>query len=176
MTESNQTGNGQSIVLAGRVVGVVKEHELVKKVQQSKHLLRSPRGWAIDAYALSIARTLGAVGVRVEDTETGKTYRADLATIDAHGWPFDLGMAAKSPYPFTIGNCRESQRPRKRCPSNPPCLQHKPAEPKQRQRQRHYTKQRPWGGGKILWVSMHRSTRKASGCTVPTCRPVRLLS
>ena len=100
MTESNQTGNGQSIVLAGRVVGVVKEHELVKKVQQSKHLLRSPRGWAIDAYALSIARTLGAVGVRVEDTETGKTYRADLATIDAHGWPFDRGHGRQIALPL----------------------------------------------------------------------------
>ena len=100
MTESNQTGNGQSIVLAGRVVGVVKEHELVKKVQQSKHLLRSPRGWAIDAYALSIARTLGAVGVRVEDSETGKTYRADLATIDAHGWTFDRGHGRQIALPL----------------------------------------------------------------------------
>ena len=91
MTESNQTGNGQSIVLAGRIVGMVRDHELVKRVQESKHLLRSPRGWAVDAYALSVARTLGAIAVRIEDTETGKVYRADLATIDAHGYRFNRG-------------------------------------------------------------------------------------
>ena len=100
MTESNQTGNGQSIVLAGRIVGMVRDHELVKRVQESKHLLRSPRGWAIDTYALSVARTLGAVGVRIEDTETGKTYRADLTTIDAHGWPFDRGHGRQIALPL----------------------------------------------------------------------------
>jgi hypothetical protein len=100
MAENSLIGNEQYITLAGRVVGVVKQHELVKKVQQSKHLLRSPRGWAIDAYALSIARTLGAVGVRVEDTETGKTYRADLATIDAHGWQFDRGHGEQIALPI----------------------------------------------------------------------------
>ncbi len=100
MAESNQTGNGQSIVLAGRIVGMVRDHELVKRVQESKHLLRSPRGWAIDAYALSVARTLGAVGVRIEDTETGKTYRADLATLDAHGWAFDRGHGRQIALPL----------------------------------------------------------------------------
>ena len=100
MTESNQTGNGQSIVLAGRIVGMVRDHELVKRVQESKHLLRSPRGWAIDAYALSVARTLGALGVCIEDTETGKVYRADLATIDTHGWQFDRGHGRQIALPL----------------------------------------------------------------------------
>lgn len=100
MAENNQTSNGQSIVLAGRIVGVVRDQELVKRCQESKHMLRSPRGWAIDAHALSVARTLGAVGVRVEDTETGKVYRADLATIDAHGWIFDRGHGRQIALPI----------------------------------------------------------------------------
>ena len=100
MAESNQTGNGQSIVLAGRIVGMVRDHELVKRVQESKHLLRSPRGWAIDAHALTVARTLGAIAVRIEDTETGKIYRADLATLDAHGWTFDRGYGRQIALPL----------------------------------------------------------------------------
>ena len=59
MAESNQTGNGQSIVLAGRIVGMVRDHELVKRVQESKHLLRSPRGWAIDAHGYRFNRGFG---------------------------------------------------------------------------------------------------------------------
>lgn len=100
MTENSLSSNPQAITLAGRIVGIVKGHELVKRVQMSKHLLKSPRGWAIDAYALSVARTLGAVGVRIEDTETGSVYRADLATIDAHGWQFDYGHGRQIAVPL----------------------------------------------------------------------------
>ena len=75
----------------GRVTGAVVNGRFYRRVQGSKHMLRSPRAWTVNAAALSIARTLGAVGVTIEDEETGKVYAADLVTIDAHGYRFNRG-------------------------------------------------------------------------------------
>ena len=88
------------LTIQGKVVGMIFDQELVKVVHGSKHMLRSPKGWAIDAHALATARTAGAVGVRIEDTETGKVYRADLATIDTHGWQFDRGHGRQIALPL----------------------------------------------------------------------------
>lgn len=88
------TPNGRNIA------GAIRDGYLVKVTRASKHMLRSPKGWAIDAHALATARTAGAVGVRIEDQDTGKVYRADLATIDTHGWQFDRGYGRQIALPL----------------------------------------------------------------------------
>jgi hypothetical protein len=44
---------------------------------------------------------LGAVGVRIEDQETGKVYRADLATLDTYGYRFNRGWGEQIALPLT---------------------------------------------------------------------------
>lgn len=80
---------------AGRVVGEVREENgarvFQKRVRGSVHFLRSPRAVAWDLTALHEAERLGATGVLVIDTETGREYRAPLSTVWAKGWAFDRG-------------------------------------------------------------------------------------
>ena len=73
------------------IAGAVWRGWFVKIVQGSKHRLRNRPGGAVDAAALAVARTLGARGLRIEDTESGRVYLADLATLDAHGYRLDAG-------------------------------------------------------------------------------------
>ena len=80
-----RTRNGRNIT------GAIRDGYLVKVVQGSRHMLRSPKGWAIDAHALATARAAGAVGVFVEDQDTGAVYLADWAALDAHGYRFNRG-------------------------------------------------------------------------------------
>ncbi len=81
------------LTLNGKVVGMIFGQELVKVAQGSKHMLRGypGPGWAFDARALAAARDLDVTTVRVEDRETGKVYRASMATLDDHGERFDRG-------------------------------------------------------------------------------------
>jgi hypothetical protein len=62
----------------GRVVGEVRGDVLVKRVQGSKHMLRTPRAWAVDVAVLRQAEALGARAVEVHDLEDGTVYRAPL--------------------------------------------------------------------------------------------------
>lgn len=101
LPETARPDNGHYLQRNGRTVGAVIDGELVKRVKGSVHMLRSPRGWAVDAEILDDARALGAVAVRIEDTETGKIYRADLVTIDAHGWTFDRKYGRQVVLPLT---------------------------------------------------------------------------
>ena len=41
------------------------------------------------------------VGVRIEDQETGKVYRADLATLDTYGYRFNRGWGEQIALPLT---------------------------------------------------------------------------
>lgn len=89
------------LTLNGKVVGMIFGQELVKVAQGSKHMLRSPKAWAFDARALAAARDLGVTTVRVEDTETGRVYRADLSAIYTHGYSFDRGFGEQIALPLT---------------------------------------------------------------------------
>ncbi|GIV69346.1 hypothetical protein [Caldilinea sp.] len=84
----------------GQLVGVVENEELTQRRRASVHMLRSPRGWAVDDGILRQARELGAVRVRIIDTETGANYTADIAAFDAHGVPVDRGYGKQTALPL----------------------------------------------------------------------------
>lgn len=75
----------------GRVIGHVAGGVFSKRVRGSVHMLRAPRGWALDADTLADLRALGVASVVVTDTETGTVYAAPLAEFDAHGVAFNRG-------------------------------------------------------------------------------------
>ena len=74
-----------SIRAGAKVVGHVKVGTFIKKVRASKHMLRSPRGCALDIQSLKDAERLGAVRVEICDTESGLTYSASVDLILAKG-------------------------------------------------------------------------------------------
>lgn len=79
----------------GKAVGAVRDGVFVKRVQASKHFLHKPPAICLDAGSLADAEKAGARRVEVTDLETGRVYRADVATIRQHGQKLDRGHGAQ---------------------------------------------------------------------------------
>ena len=78
------------IITQNQLRGVVIAGELVQRRRGSVHMLRKPApAWAIGDDVLAVARTLGAVRVRIVDTDSGAEFVTDLTTLDAHGRHID---------------------------------------------------------------------------------------
>lgn len=76
----------------GRIVGVAEGGVFRKdKLRGSVHMLRTPRGWALDLVSLSRAEELGCQEVLLTDCEAHTTYSASLETIRLYGIPVDRG-------------------------------------------------------------------------------------
>lgn len=75
----------------GRVVGWVRGKVFAKRVQASRHFLRTPPAIAFDVSSLASAELLGARAVEVIDTDTGRRYTASIAHICARGFPVNRG-------------------------------------------------------------------------------------
>lgn len=84
-----------TIWAAGKAVGQVVDGVFVKHVQASKHFLQKPPGICLDAQSLADAQRAGARVVRIEDSETGRVYRADISTIRKWGKTLDRGHGAQ---------------------------------------------------------------------------------
>jgi hypothetical protein len=75
----------------GKVAGRVENGAFVKPVRGSKHMLRTPRAWAVDAEAYdSIRRDINLIVV--EDEESGISYRATPEVFDAFRGTLDRGF------------------------------------------------------------------------------------
>lgn len=84
--------NSTAIHAAGKVVGHVEGQTFAKRVQASRHMLRAPRGWAVDAQSLHDAERMGAKTVEIEDTESRLRYTATIALIRTKGIRLDRGF------------------------------------------------------------------------------------
>jgi hypothetical protein len=73
------------------VIGNVRGDTFCKTVTGSKHFLRSPKAICFDRSTLRDAAAAGATCAAIFDRETGNTYTATLATIDAHSFPVHRG-------------------------------------------------------------------------------------
>lgn len=80
---------------SGKIVGEVKNGVFVKKVRASKHMLRSPRGWALDVKSLRDAEEAGARMVELEDVDSGLTYSASVDLIRAKSIQVNRGYGAQ---------------------------------------------------------------------------------
>jgi hypothetical protein len=80
----------------GQLRGLVINRELTQRRRASIHMLRSPPSWAEDDEVLRQARELGALRVRIIDTESGAEYVADMDDFDAHGVPVDRGYGKQT--------------------------------------------------------------------------------
>lgn len=73
------------------VVGAVADGVFRKTVRGSRHMLRSPRAWALDLESLRDAEGAGAVTVRIDDTESGISYSAPCSRIHLLGFRLNRG-------------------------------------------------------------------------------------
>jgi hypothetical protein len=101
----------------GRVVGHVAGGVFSKRVRGSVHMLRAPRGWALDVPTLADLRALGVVTVTVTDTESDTTYSAPLAEFSAHGVALNRGFGPQVALP--LGYWRVNGQPPALAPREP---------------------------------------------------------
>lgn len=71
--------------------GRVERDVWTKSVRGSVHMLKVPRGWALDVADLDGAEALGAWLVHLHDLEQLVNHWATIATIRARGFAFDRG-------------------------------------------------------------------------------------
>ena len=86
---------GTPIFCGRHVVGEVQNGIFKKSIEFSKHALRTPPGLAFDVSTLDDAEKSGAGSVEVTDRESGRIYRASIATIRAHGFAVNRGFGAQ---------------------------------------------------------------------------------
>lgn len=85
----------------GRVIGEVVGDVFHKRVRGSAHFLHTPRAIAFDFVSLDEAERAGARYAQVEDVETGKVYRAAIATIRARGFGVNRGHGRQVALPLS---------------------------------------------------------------------------
>ncbi len=83
----------------GRIVGKIEGKTFVRVVDPTRHMLRSPAGWAHDDALLDRLQAAGITGVRIEDRDGGGAWFAPLAVIRSKGfavnrpgWPAQTGL------------------------------------------------------------------------------------
>jgi len=68
----------------GSVVGIVTNRIFVKEVIGSKHMLRQPMAWAIDADIFDRVIVPNCYSIHIIDKETGTKYVAGVKTFCEH--------------------------------------------------------------------------------------------
>ena len=111
MSESDYSiRNGVPVRAGGRIVGKVNGFKFVKRVRASKHMLREPKGWALDLESLVAAERLGAREVEIEDTESGAIYTASFERIRSKGFRFDRGHGQQICLPLQFWSVRRAEQ------------------------------------------------------------------
>ncbi len=100
---TTQLGASQSevrVYAQGRVVGEVRAGVFRKSVVASKHMLRTPKAWALDCQSLADAEQHGAHLVAIHDADSGRTYTATCEAIRRDGFTLDRGFGRQIALPL----------------------------------------------------------------------------
>jgi len=103
-------GNSTIIRVNHKIVGQVVGNRFVKKVKASRHMLREPKGWAVDVQSLGDAERLGARELEIEDTESGAIYTASFQRIRSKGFHFDRGHGQQICLPLQFWSVRRAEQ------------------------------------------------------------------
>jgi hypothetical protein len=76
------TDRKRVIRLRGKVIGVIEGNTFTKSVHGSKHQVRSPPAWAIDADIFDNEIQPNCTQILIVDRETNKRYRTSVDTFD----------------------------------------------------------------------------------------------
>ena len=78
----SNTKDKRLVKVGSRTVGTLKDNRFIKQVIGSKHKLRYPSAWAIDAEAFDKEVRPNATEIIVIDKETGLKYHCQVKTFD----------------------------------------------------------------------------------------------
>jgi hypothetical protein len=84
----------------GRVVGTVSDGVLRKRVKGRRHQLQRPPAWALDVTSIEEAASKGARAIRIEDTESGREYSANLDLFRQRAFRFNRGYGDQLALPL----------------------------------------------------------------------------
>lgn len=65
-------------------IGEIKNRYFLKKVEKSKHMIKSPPAWGIDCIAFDEVVVPNADVIWIYDKESGKMYKASVALFRKH--------------------------------------------------------------------------------------------
>lgn len=80
-----------NVIIEQRVVGYVEGETYFKRIQGSKHILRTPPAIAFGVAALKQAEYFGAVNVEITESETNEIYYATIEFIRENGFKIQRG-------------------------------------------------------------------------------------
>ena len=114
------TNSGEEIKIfkyRGAIIGILENGILRKEAYASKHMLQSPKGWAIQEYVFEEAKELKAKWVCIRDLESKYCYWATFSDFNLRGYWFDRGFGRQVVLPLkwfiklTDGDSPDQQLP-----------------------------------------------------------------
>jgi hypothetical protein len=90
----------EPIRVGKHIVGRVHGDTFEKRVQASRHFLRTPPAIALDVQSLADAEKAGALRVEILDTESKTRYKATVAHILRAGFAVDRGFGRQIALPL----------------------------------------------------------------------------
>lgn len=75
-----------------KVVGKIEGDTFIKHVQASKHMLKTPKGWANDKFIIDQLIELEVGLITIHDDESGKIYTTTLENLLRNGFNFNRGF------------------------------------------------------------------------------------
>lgn len=81
---SHRMKQGTPVMVGRRQVGTLTDRLFWKNVRGSRHMLRSPKGWAIEADIFDTIIAHMAWAIEVTDLETNIVYTVDVNTFFTH--------------------------------------------------------------------------------------------
>jgi len=82
----------KNIMIKNKVVGIVVNDCFFKKVNGSKHFLRTPPAIAFDKSTITTAIKYGAKSIRVLDKDTEIVYEADMDYFNEFNFSINRGF------------------------------------------------------------------------------------
>jgi hypothetical protein len=97
----------------GRVIGYIRGNVLHRKMQGSKHILKSPPSIAIGVEALKQAIYHGVESVWIQDTESGLEYRCNIWLFNEKAISIDRGYGEQQALPLEHWEIADPKHPEK---------------------------------------------------------------
>ena len=92
MSISTYCNTDNLIKVNGRVIGKIEGSRFIKTVVGSKHQLKSPPAWAIDAQAFDNEVLPNVTEIVIRDKENSHEYHTSVEHFDKHKGTLDRGF------------------------------------------------------------------------------------
>jgi hypothetical protein len=86
---------------SGQVVATVEDGALVKRVFASRHMLKQPKGWAMDDICIQQAESTGANRIQIFDVESKSVYETSIEKFWRLGIPVNRRYGKQTCLPLT---------------------------------------------------------------------------